>query len=225
MKSLLLIAFALCIFASSVFSQKLTDPRLVGVWKLGQDDYGEFIYHKVDYFASYLKEDPDAKMVVRLCSSDNMPLALAGSHGFAYSFPKSAEMFQVPPGRMFFARWSRCENKSEQYWVLPENSSIEYDELIPVERVRVNRLLIGSSTSKSAKREFAKNLNEFIAGLKNNPQTKCFIIRNIGMSSCILEKALRQLRFEKVDVNRFQIVSKRSYRNYYPEFMTVAIAE
>jgi hypothetical protein len=221
MKTLLLVAFALCIFANSVFAQKFTEPRLVGVWRLGYEDYGEFIYHKVDYFASYLKEDPNAKMVARLCSSDNMPLALASSHGFAYAFPESAESFQVPADRMFFARWSRCESKSEQYWFLPENSSIEYDEMIPAERVRVNRLLV-SSYGNPAKRGFAKNLKQFIAELKNNPRTQGFIIRNLGMSNRTLKEALRQLRNEKV---RFQILSKQSYISYYPEFMTVMITE
>jgi len=219
MRIFLLVAFASCIFANSVVSQQLTEPRLIGVWRLGHEDYGEFIYHRVEYFSLYLKENPKARMVARLCSSDNMPLALAGSHGFAYSFPKSAENFRVPAGRMFFARWSKCENKSEQYWVLPENTSIEYDEMIPVERVRVNRLLVNS---RPAKKEFAKNLKEFIAELKNNPATQGFIIRNVGMSHRTLAEALRQLRNEKV---RFRIFSKRSYRSYYPEFMTVTIAE
>lgn len=164
-------------------------------------------------------------MVVRLCSSDNMPLALASSHGFAYTFPKSAETFEVPPERMFFARWSRCESKSEQYWVLPENTTIEYDEMIPVERVRVNRLLVSNSISQAAEREFAKNLKDFIAELKNNPTTQGFIIRNLGMSSRTLKEALRQLRNEKVDANRFQILRKQSYRSYYPEFVTITITE
>jgi len=69
MKTILFVPFAICIFVSSVFSQKLTEPRLVGVWRLGYEDYGEFIYHKVEYFSLYLKEDPNAKMVARLCSS------------------------------------------------------------------------------------------------------------------------------------------------------------
>ena len=225
MKTILFVPFAICIFVSSVFSQKLTEPRLVGVWRLGYEDYGEFIYHKVEYFSLYLKEDPNARMVARLCSNDNMPLALAGSHGFAYAFPKSAENFQVPTGRMSFARWSRCESKSEQYWFVPENARLDYDEMIPADRVRVNRLLVsyyGSPISQPAKTEFAKNLKEFITELKSNPTTQGFIVRNIGMSNRTLEEALRQLRSEKV---RFQILRKRSYRSYYPEFMTVTITE
>jgi hypothetical protein len=72
-----------------------------------------------------------------------MPVALASSDGFAYAFPGYAAQFQAPPRRIFFARWSKCESKSEQYWFVPENGSLEYDEMIPAERVRVNRLLVG----------------------------------------------------------------------------------
>jgi hypothetical protein len=201
------ILLIVCIF---VFPQKLAEPSLVGVWRLGYEDYGEFIYHKVDQFGSYLKDNPNAKMVARLCSSDDMSRALAGSHGFAYT---------APVNRMFFARWSKCESKTEEYWFVPENGRLEYDEMIPAEKVRVNRAL-GSSQD-----EFAQNLKEFITELKNNPQTEGFIIRNIGMSDRKLKEALRQLRNEKVDGKRFQILSKRSYRSYYPEFMTVTISE
>jgi hypothetical protein len=182
----------------------------------------------VEQFASYLKDDPNSKMVARLCSSSNMPVALAGSDGFAYEFPGYAEQFQAPPGKIFFARWSKCESKSEQYWFVPENGSLEYDEMIPAEKVRVNRLLVGDFENPNfqpAKIVFAKNVKDFIAELKNNPKTEGFIIRNMGMSDRPLNEALRQLRKEKVGEKRFQILRKRTYRSYYPEFMTVTITE
>lgn len=225
MKTSLFVPFALCLFVSSVFPQKPEEPRLVGTWKLGYEDYNEFIYHRVEYFAAYLKDNPNAKMVARLCSAGNMPIALASSPGFAYALPASAKTFQVRAGRMFFARWSKCESRAEQYWFVPENSTIAYDEMIAAEKVRVNRLLTGyydNPNSQPAKNEFAKNLKEFVSELKNNPRTKGFIIRNSGMSIRTFKEALRRLRNEKV---RFQVLKKRSYRSYYPEFMTVTIAE
>ena len=228
-KVLFIVPFAFCIFVNSVFSQKLAEPRLVGIWKLGHEDYGEFIYHKVETFASYyLKENPNAKMVARLCSRDKMSVALVDSHGFAFNFPEYAKNLQVPADRIFFARWSKCESKSEQYWFVPENSSFEYDEMILAERVRVNRLLVGyydNPLSQSAKGEFAKNLKEFIAELKNNPKAEGFIIRNSGMGNRNLTAALRHLRNEKIDKNRFQILRRRVYESFYPEFMTVTITE
>jgi hypothetical protein len=228
-KVLFIIPFAFCIFVNSAFSQKLAEPRLVGTWRLGYEDYGEFIYHKVEAFASYyLKENPNAKMVARLCSRDKMSVALVGSYGFAFTFPEYAKNLQVPADRIFLARWSKCESKSEQYWFVPENSNFEYDEMILAERVRVNRLLVGSDdnpTSQPAKRGFAKNLKEFIAELKNNPKAEGFIIRNSGMRNRNLKAALQQLRNEKIGKNRFQVLRKRVYESYYPEFMTVTITE
>ena len=155
-----------------------------------------------------------------------MSIALAGSAGFAFTFPEYAKNLQVPADKIFFARWSKCESKSEQIWFVPANDDIEYDEMILAERVRVNRLLVGNydnPRSKPAKREFAKNLKEFIAELKNNPKAEGFIIRNTGMSNRYLEEALQQLRDEKIDKNRFRILRKRMYRSYYPEFMAVMI--
>jgi hypothetical protein len=216
--------FSFCIFVNLAYSQKFAEPRLVGTWRLGYEDYGEFIYHKVEQFAfSYLKENPNARMVARLCSRDKMSDALAGSGGFAFTFPEVAKNLQVPADRIFFARWSKCESKSEQYWFVPADENIEYDEMVPAERVRVNRLLV--SNNPGSRSEFAKNLKEFIAELKNNPKVEGFIIRNTGMSNRYLKEALQQLRDENIDKNRFHILSKRSYRSYYPEFMTVTITE
>lgn len=224
---LFIVPFAVCIFVSSASSQNLAEPKLVGTWRLGYEDYGEFIYHKVEEFAfSYLKGNPNAKMVARLCSRNKMSVALVASHGFAFTFPEYAKSLQVPADRIFLARWSKCGSKSEQYWFVPENSSFEYDELVLAERVRVHRLLVGyydNPVSQPGKREFAKNLKEFIAELKNNPEAEGFIIRNGGMRNRYLKEALRQLRNEKIDKNRFQILRKRIYESYYPEFMTVAI--
>ena len=230
MRNVLRIApLVFCIFVNSAFSQALAEPKLVGTWRLGYEDYGEFIYHKVEAFAfSYLKENPNAKMVARLCSRDKMSVALVGSHGFAFTFPEYAKHLGVPADRIFFARWSKCESKSEQYWFVPENGDFEYDEMILAERVRVDRLLVGyydNPFSQPAKREFAKNLEEFIAELKNNPKAEGFIIRNRGMRNYYLTAALRQLQNEKIDKARFQVLRKRVYESYCPEFMTVTVTE
>jgi hypothetical protein len=221
--------FTFCIFINFAYSQKLAEPELVGTWRFGYEDYGEFIFHKVQAFAwSYLKENPNAKMVARLCSSDKMSVALASSDGFAFIFPAHAKAFQVPAEKIFFARWSKCERRSEQYWFVPGNDDVEYDEMVQADRVRVNRFLEGNydnPNSPSARNEFANNLKEFIAELKNNPKAEGFIIRNTGMRSRYLKQALQQLRIEKIDKNRFQILSKRTYQSYYPELMAVTITE
>jgi hypothetical protein len=226
MRSLLIIV-ALCVFGASVFAQQAAKPKLVGTWRPGFEDYGEFIYHRVEAFAFvYLKENPNAKMIARLCSQDKLPAALAASPGAPYVLPDQAKTLRAPADRMFIARWSKCQAKTEQYWFVPTNGHIEFDEMLPAERVRVNRLLVGyyaNPNSEAVKREFAKKLNEFVAELKNDPKTEGFIIRNNGISNRQLEAALQQLRKEQI--TRYQIVRKREYSSYYPEFMTVTIAE
>lgn len=223
----ILITIAMCVFVASVSAQQSTKPKLVGTWRPGHEDYGEFIYHRVEAFAFvYLKENPNAKLVARLCSHDKLPVALANSSGAAYVLPDQAKTLQAPADRMFIARWSKCETKTEQYWFVPANSGIEYDEMIPAERVRVNRLLVGYYTnpnSQAAKSEFATKVKEFIADLKTDPQTEGFIIRNNGVSNREVKAVLQRLRKEQI--TRYQVVRKREYSSYYPEFMTVRITE
>lgn len=89
-EKVLFITLFSCISANFAYFQKLAEPKLVGTWRVKYEDYGEFIYRKVEEFASYLKENPSAKMVARLCSRDKMSVALAGSGGFAFTFPEYA---------------------------------------------------------------------------------------------------------------------------------------
>ena len=228
-KVLFVFIFTFCLFIDSAYSQKSEEPELVGTWTIGYEDYQEFIFHKVERFAlGYLKENPNAKMVARLCSNDKMSVALANSYGFAYGFPSNAKYFNTPIDRFFFARWSKCADKSEQYWFVPENSSFEYDEIIAAENVEVKRWLAtdyDKPNRQAAEKEFADYLKEFIAELKNNPKTEGFIIRNIKMKDRKLREALRQIQNEKIDKTRFQILKKQIYDNYYPEFMTVTISD
>ena len=220
--------FVFCLFINSAHSQKDNEPRLVGTWTIGYEDFQEFIYHKVQVFPYYLKENPNAKMVARLCSSDKMSVALVNSYGFAYDFPNNAKYFNAPTDRFFFARWSKCPNKSEQYWFVPENSNFEYDEMISAEKVEVNRWLgdyYDNPISQPAENEFAENTKKFIAELKNNPKAEGFVIRNLKTKNSKLRKALQQIQNEKIDKSRFQILKKRIYESYFPEFMTVTIKE
>jgi len=228
-KVLFIFLFAFCLFIDSAYSQKSEEPRLVGTWTLGFEDYGEFIYHKVEEFRfSYLKDNPNAKMVARLCSNEKMSVALVSSYGFAFNFPDYGKYLQVPADRFFFARWSKCGSKSEQYWFVPENSKFEYDEMISAEKVQVNRWLgdyYDNPVSQPAENEFAENTKKFIAELKNNPKAEGFIIRNLKMKKSKLKKALQQIQNEKIDKSRFQILRKQIYESRYPEFMTVTIKE
>jgi hypothetical protein len=206
------------------FTQQLAQPKLIGTWRPGYEDYNEFIYHRVEWFAAYLKDNPRLQMVARLCSRDKLPLALASSSGFAFTFPEYGKQFHVPTDSMSFARWSKCERRSEQYWLVPENSRFAYDELVSADRVKVNRWYVGSSSNRPEE-EFARNVNELIAELKSNAQAEGFIIRTVGMRSRNLTKALARLRNEKVDRKRFRILRKQVYVSPYPEFLTISISD
>ena len=71
-----ILLFVFCIFINPLYSQKAEEPRLVGTWTIGYEDYGEFIYHRVEEFRfSYLKDNPNSTMVVRLCSKEKMTVA------------------------------------------------------------------------------------------------------------------------------------------------------
>jgi hypothetical protein len=230
MKEVLFIfLFVFCLPSNSAYSQKAEEPILVGTWTLGYEDSQEFIFHKVERFAlGYLEENPNAKMVARLCSGDKMSVALADSYGFAYNFPNNAKYFNAPIDRFFFARWSKCADKSEQYWFVPENSEFEFDEIIAAGKVEVKRWLAtdyDNPNRQAAEKEFADYLKEFIAELENSPKAEGYIIRNINMKDRKLKEALKQIENEKIHKSRFQILRKRIYESYYPEFMTVTIKE
>lgn len=226
---LLVVLFSFCILINSIYPQKLEEPKLVGTWVKENEDYGEFIAHKVEAFAFYdLPKNPKANMVARLCSTEKMSVALVDSVGSAYQLPGYAKYFKAPSDRFFFARWSKCEGKSEQYWIVPEGSKFEYDEMISAEKIEVKRLIEdyeGSPTSQSAKKEFAENIKEFIAELKNNPKAEGFIIRNFKTDKHRVKEALKRIQKENIDKSRYQIIRKRIYETHYPEFMTVTIKE
>jgi hypothetical protein len=219
MKTLILIT--ILVFTNTVFAQTLSEPKLLGTWRLEFYDFDEFIYHKIEAVKfSYLKDNPNGKVIARICSKHKtMPQALIDSVGFAFSFPGHTKYFQIPNDKVFFARYSKCGNKSEQYWFVPENTTLDYDEIILAEKVKVNRY------SSEARKEFTDNTKKFIEELKNNPKAEGFIILNIQTKNRYLQKALQQIQKEKIDKSRFQILRKKIYQTNLPEFMTVSVDE
>ena len=218
---------------SSAFGQ-IAQPEakseLVGTWNRGHEDYQEFIYHKVERFTfQYLKENPDSKMIARLCSKEKtMAVALASSYGFAYSFPRYGTFFKTPSDRFYFARSSKCPNKSEQYWFVPPTENIDFDELIPAEKVSVRRWITADdhvAGRQATRKEFYKHLKEFIADLKKNPTALGFVIQNRKSSARFFKESLRQIRVEKIEKARIQVIRKDIYKTYYPEFISVIIQD
>ena len=225
-KVLHIFLFSFCLFVIPTFSQK-SEPKLIGTWTIGYEDYNHFVYDHLYISAiSFVEEYPNAKWVIRLCSNEKMSVALVSSYGFAFDFPRNAKNLRLPADKVFFARWSKCPDKSEQYWIVPENSNFEYDEMIAAEKIEVKRWLASSydkPSRQAAEKEFADYVKEFVAELKNNPKAEGFIIRNLKVNNRKLKEALKQIQNAKIDRSRFQILKKRVYDNYHPEFMTVTV--
>lgn len=226
-KGTFIFLFIACFLTIFSYPQKAEDPILIGTWTKEHEDYEEFIYHRVEKFAfEYLKQNPNAKLVARLCSKEKLAAAFANSHGTAYALPRFTSLFKIPIDKVFFARWSKCADRSDQYWFLPENGEIEFDEMVGADKVEVKRWLsikFFHPDRQSLENEFAENIEAFIRELNDNPNTEGFIIRNIDMKERNLKKALKQIEDKKLDSGRFKILRKQVYKNDYPEFMTVLI--
>jgi hypothetical protein len=226
-KTLILTLFAICIITNTNYSQIIIEPKLVGRW-IGGEDFQEFIYHKTEELNRHLQENPNGKIVARLCSKNKMSVALVTSNGFAFRFPWYGEIIKIPVDRIFFARSSKCGGKMEEYWFVPENTTIDYDEIILAERIKVKRLLgeyYENPNSVEAKKEFADQTKQFIEELKNNPKAEGFIIRNLETKNNYFRQALKQIQKEKIEKGRYQITRKKLYSTHFPEYMTVTIRE
>lgn len=210
-------------FFTIASAQKLNEPKLVGSW-VGGEDFGEFIFHKTEELNYYLNENPKGKIIVRICSNDAMPLALVSSVGFAPNFPFYAKIFNIPLDKVYYSNFSKCLPKREQYWFVPENSYLQYDEIITADKIQFSRFIENyheNYKSTEAKKEFNNNVQSFIAELKKNPQSDGFIILNLKTQKIYSNQVLKLIKKEKIDLKRIRIVKKKQYETYYPEFMTV----
>ena len=227
-KILIAVFFIFGIFNITAFSQKISEAEMVGVWKKveGGGDFGEFIYHRTERLKYYLDDNPNGRIFARLCSKDKFPLAFIESYGFAYQFRNSSYIFKIPSEKIFFVRSSKCADRTEEYWFIPPNKSIQYDEIIPAENIDFTRLLgeyYEKSEYKKARNEFTENLKTFIEALKTDPQAQGFVIRNQKTKNKYFQKALQNLIKENISKDRFQLVMKNIYPSDFPEFMIVSM--
>ena len=203
-------------FSNSLQAQDLSKPILVGTWS-GGEDFGEFIWHRTEALSYYLKQDPTGRIVIRLCSKDRLPLALASSNGFAFTFPTTASTQGLSLKNIYLTTYAGCARRAEEYWFVPKDGRIDHGEIISAESVTTKRWI------SSYYKEFQGQIRQFINEHKLNPQPSGFIIRNIGIRDSKFRYALKIIRGAKIEKNRFQIVDKRVYSSVYPEFMTVSI--
>lgn len=216
-QGILLATFSLAI-CISVFAQKLAEPKLLGNWFAGEDP-SEFILHLVMEFSQeLLKENPEGKLIVRICSSDEFLTAFIK----APLNPLSASQYNrfrllVPNEKIFIARSSKCLGKGKyiynQYWFVPAKNTLEYEEIFPVNSISYKNFGVyelENYDKTDLNNEFDENLKNFIGELKSRPNSDGFIIqdsRNRKIKHDI-EKVKKLSMKEGVDVARIRTIAK-----------------
>ena len=210
-------------------AQTNAKSELVGTWTIGYEDYQEFIYHKVERFTlDYLKQHPSSRMIARLCSKKSMAVALVSSYGFAYDFPRYGTIFNTPIDRFYFARSSKCPDRSEQYWFVPTTGSIDSDEIIPADKISVRRWITsdyGAASRRVDRKEFEEYRKAFVAEMQNNPKALGFVVRNLRTNDRLFKESLGKIGLENFERGRVRVIRKSVYQTYYPEFMTITIKD
>ena len=206
MKRVVLLAIIIFAICSAVSAQKLAEPKLLGNWIAGEDP-SEFLLHKVmEYSQNLLQENPDGKLIVRICSSDEFSTAFikAPLNPLSASYYNQFRLL-VPNEKIYIARSSKCLGKNKyvhnQYWFVPDRNTIEYEEIFPVNDIYYKSFETG---------EFDENLKTLIKELKNNPKANGFIVHNSSSRKLKrnLEKVKRLAQNEALDVKKIKIVKK-----------------
>lgn len=216
MKSIL-ITFFISIFCINAFSQKLTEPKLLGTWIAGEDA-SEFMYHRIlETSVEYVKDNPDGKLIIRICSPDEFPTAFVKTP-LDPLFITSYGFYNLLTSQRFsIARYSKClyENKynSSEYWFVTGGEKIEYDEILPIENFFYKEFEIyefEETDAKNFKNEFDKNLSAFIEELKKNTKSEGFIIHNSKNKKMKrnIEKVLNAVKRKRINVGRIKTVIK-----------------
>jgi hypothetical protein len=202
-------------------------PEFLGHWIPGDDDFGEFIFHKLERFKFvYLEHNPEGKILIVLCSKHELPLALASSAGFGYSVPERAQnYFEITQTKIYFAVDGGCPVRSEYYWLIPKDLPHKYWKAVSGDKITIKRWIEDYSEtpfSIAEKAEFAQRIESAIAVLKGDPKTSLFVINNLRTSRQKTVQALSQFKRGGVG-GQVTTVTKREYRTFYPEFITVAV--
>lgn len=221
----LLILIWLIVLSITVSAQLITKPILLGKWN-GGEDYLEFLSNQSLLMDAYLKDYPDGKIVIRLCSKSGLPTALVRSNGAPYQI-KSQNTFQFYSEKIFFTTFSKCTSGFEQYWFLPPGVSIAYDEIILANNVDSWRWVESyhpNPTSSDAVKEFRDNLEEFIERLRLETHAQGFVIQNLRTDKKQVDRTYRQITRAGLNIDRVKLIKKKEYQSYYPELMVLTVA-
>lgn len=210
----------------TALSQKLTKPELAGRWSYESEDYAEFAYRVNNTFDSHLSINPNGRIIVRLCSKSKLPAAILDSSGFAVGYFQSTKIYNLPEDKVFFATSSKCTLRTDEYWFVPENTTLDYDEIVLANKVKTEYFTEEYDEKREpqkAKKEFADNTKKFIEKLHNNPKAEGFIIRNQTTKNYYLQQTLQQIQKQHIDKSRYHIIKQKAYRSDFPELMIIFI--
>jgi hypothetical protein len=210
MKKTVLILILLLAFGFSVFGQKMTGPKLLGSLERSQ---------------FYLKDNPEGKLIVRICGSDDFSTAFVKS-AFnplaASNYNRFTQLILVPYERIFIAKSSKCVREKNfiftQHWFVPDKNTLEYDEILPVSDIFYKDFDVDDydvernkyTKTAAEEKQFAENIANFVAELKKDPKAEGFIrhnSRNQTMKRNI-EKVKALLEKENVGLQRVKTLIK-----------------
>jgi hypothetical protein len=223
MKQIILLTTIIISILGSASAQKLTEPLYLGNFIAGEDP-SEFLLHTVmEQSQSLLEENPEGKLIVRICSSDEFTTAFIK----APLNPLSASQYNqyrllVPYERIFIARSSKCLGKGRyifnEYLFVPGESKFEYEEIFPVNDINYKIFVIDEfdysdervKSINEQNKEFEKRIEDFVNELKNNSVTEGFIVhnsKNKRMKNNI-EKVYAILQKENISLQRVKTINK-----------------
>lgn len=212
--SVTVLVLSLC-FVS--FSQKLSEPKLLGNW-IGGEDPSEMLIHLVlEASASYLKENPNGNLVVRICSPDEFSTAIVKTTLNPLSIKNfnfySRHQSIFPSERIFVARSSNCAENVRfaynQYWFVPKESVLESDEIYSANDIYFNNFYVFEDEEKNVERiTFEENINKFIKELKDDSKLEGLIVHNSKSKRMKqnIEKVKKRLEAENLNLKRIKIV-------------------
>ena len=254
MKRAVISSFFIFVFCVSILSQKMTEPKLLGSLIAGEDP-SEFLLHDVmERSEIYLKDNPEGQLIVRICGSDDFSTAFikaAFNPLAASNYNVFIKRIIVPYEKIFIAKSSKCLGKENivftEHWFVPDKNTLEYDEILPVNDILYRAYYIddydlksGKNKSKTTKEEqFAENITEFVAKLKNDPNGQGFIVHNSKNKAIKrnIEKVKARLEKENIGLQRVKIVIKvrmdidknaklvpiKDEKKYFPDLELVTI--
>ena len=240
-------------FQSFVAAQKLEEPHLLGVWIAGEDP-SEFLLHRVmEYSEALLKDNPEGKLLIRICSSDNFSAAFIKSplNPLAASNYNRFGRIIVPYEKIYIANSSRCHRQSKfivnEYWFTHDTNTLEYEEIYSVKNIYNKTFTVDDydfnpnkrRNTTAEKKQFESNVNDFVNELKANPKAEGFIVhnsknktmnRNIEKVTLFLQKEKINLRRVKTVVNVLlssiedeKLLPIKDEKRYFPDLKILAV--